>query len=129
MALCLRSRLPTMNKASRGGRRGRFVTRISFGQIGLACLILGIGPAFAAAQTPARAAAIDFSRDILPILSSKCFACHGPDRAAREAELRLDQRDTAIRAKAIVPGHADESALVQRIFSDKPKRVMPPPRS
>ena len=51
---------------------------------------------------------IEFNRDIRPILSNKCFTCHGPDDKHREAELRLDLRDAAIQAgtdrKVIVPG-------------------------
>src|SRR5258708_37492024 len=70
-----------------------------------------------------------FNRDIRPILSDKCFKCHGPDKIARKADLRLDQREAAIKADAIVPGKADESLLIERIFSDDPKQVMPPTNS
>ena len=71
---------------------------------------------------------IDFGRQVRPILSSKCFKCHGPDEAQREADLRLDKADLA-RAKAIVPGNADKSLLIQRITSDDPESRMPPPDS
>ncbi|MEM6472702.1 MAG: c-type cytochrome domain-containing protein, partial [Planctomycetota bacterium] len=50
------------------------------------------------------AAEYDFNRDIRPLLSGKCFHCHGPDPAAREADLRLDDRDEAIDYGVIVPG-------------------------
>src|SRR5262249_9062587 len=70
-----------------------------------------------------------FNRDIRPILSDTCFKCHGPDKAARKADLRLDERETAIKAEAIVPGNPDESLVVERIFSDDPTQVMPPPNS
>src|SRR5579872_2494270 len=70
-----------------------------------------------------------FNRDIRPILSDKCFKCHGPDSAARKADLRLDIRDIAVKAEAIVPGKPDESLLVERVFSDDPQQVMPPPGS
>jgi hypothetical protein len=70
-----------------------------------------------------------FNCDIRPILSDKCFKCHGPDKLARKADLRLDQRAAAISADAIVPGKPDESLLVERIFSDNPKQVMPPANS
>ena len=69
---------------------------------------------------------LTYNRDIRPILSDKCFACHGPDENAREAELRLDIRDDAIAAEAFVPGDADASDLVYRIFSDDEDDVMPP---
>src|SRR5262245_880085 len=70
-----------------------------------------------------------FNRDIRPILSDKCFKCHGPDTAARKADLRLDQREAALKAEAIVPGKPDDSQVVERIFSDDPKQIMPPPSS
>ncbi|MEO2049135.1 MAG: c-type cytochrome domain-containing protein, partial [Pirellulales bacterium] len=58
------------------------------------------------------ASAVDFSRDIRPILSDRCFRCHGPDDTARESELRLDLRSQAIQT-AIVPGDAEASELFQ----------------
>ncbi|MFM8735670.1 MAG: PSD1 and planctomycete cytochrome C domain-containing protein [Pirellulales bacterium] len=72
-------------------------------------------------------AAIEFNRDIRPVLSDNCFACHGPDASNRKADLRLDLRDAAIEAGAIVPGAAAESGLVERIRSSDPEEVMPPP--
>jgi hypothetical protein len=79
----------------------------------------------------ARAAepAINFNRDIRPILSENCFHCHGADAAQRQADLRLDVRDVAIEMGAISPGHVDESALAERIKSDDPDVKMPPPDS
>jgi len=81
----------------------------------------------AAADDPA----IGYRRDILPLLSDRCFQCHGPDSASRQAGLRLDRRDEATipldsGVTAIVPGHAAESALVERIMSDDPAMAMPP---
>ena len=75
------------------------------------------------------AGAIQFNRDILPILSENCFACHGPDAGKRAAELRLDQRDSAIAKAAFVPGKPDESEMILRIFSTDPDAVMPTPDS
>jgi hypothetical protein len=69
----------------------------------------------------------DFNRDIRPILSDKCFACHGPDEAARKAKLRLDVRDVAVAKGAIVPGDANASELVARIHDDDEFFRMPPP--
>jgi len=74
---------------------------------------------------------VDFNRDVRTILSDKCFACHGPDEAARQAKLRLDVRESALKASesgaiAVVPGNVDASILVKRIFSTDPDEVMPP---
>ncbi len=69
---------------------------------------------------------VEFNRDIRPILRETCFRCHGPDSASRKADLRLDQREDAIKAGAIVPGKLDESELIARILSDDPEEVMPP---
>ncbi|MEM6777052.1 MAG: PSD1 and planctomycete cytochrome C domain-containing protein [Planctomycetota bacterium] len=74
----------------------------------------------------ANAAEVDFSRDIRPILSGKCFKCHGPDAGSREADVRLDTRDGAMEFDAIVPGSPDESILMERITTDDPDLVMPP---
>ena len=70
-----------------------------------------------------------YNRDIRPILSDKCFQCHGPDAAKREGDLRLDLREEAVKAGAIVPGKPAESELVTRIHERDPKEVMPPPES
>jgi hypothetical protein len=74
----------------------------------------------------------DFNRDIRPILSEHCFRCHGPDADAREAGLRLDQRDSALSeldsgAVAVVPGNIELSELVRRVTSDDDGVRMPPP--
>src|SRR3954464_9465530 len=75
---------------------------------------------------------VDFNYDIRPILSAKCYACHGQDEAARKAKLRLDVREDALRehedGTPIVPGDVKASALVQRITSHDPEEVMPPPK-
>lgn len=81
----------------------------------------------ASAEAPATGLA--YNRDILPILSDNCFACHGPDQNKRKAKLRLDVREEAISKKAIVPGQTEESELVRRITSSDPDEVMPPPKS
>jgi hypothetical protein len=75
-------------------------------------------------------AAIDFDRQIRPILSDNCFACHGPDKARRKADLRLDVRESALKkGTVIVPGKAAESELIERVTSDEPDFRMPPPRT
>ncbi len=79
------------------------------------------------AQTPR------FDRDVLPVLSDRCFPCHGPDSGARKADLRLDLRETAFAPRehgaAVVPKDRGASALWQRITSDDPGTIMPPPDS
>ncbi|MCA9103403.1 MAG: DUF1553 domain-containing protein [Planctomycetales bacterium] len=70
---------------------------------------------------------LEYNRDVRPILAEGCFACHGPDSVAREADLRLDQREAAIEMGAITPGDVDESEMIRRIFSDDEAEVMPPP--
>ncbi|MBX2877951.1 MAG: DUF1553 domain-containing protein [Saprospiraceae bacterium] len=78
---------------------------------------------------------IDYNFHIKPILSDRCFACHGPDAQKREGELRLDEESGAYAAlasgagHAIVPGSPAKSQLVQRILNSDPELVMPPPES
>jgi len=73
--------------------------------------------------------AIQFNRDVRPVLSDNCFRCHGPDSGNRKAKLRLDRREDAIEHGALVPGKPDESELVVRIFNENPDDLMPPPES
>ncbi|MFC5454692.1 PSD1 and planctomycete cytochrome C domain-containing protein [Prosthecobacter fluviatilis] len=79
------------------------------------------------------AASIDFSRDIQPILSDKCYFCHGPDARERKGDLRLDVEKEAKAVKegvaAIAPGKSAQSTLIERIFSTDPDEVMPTPKS
>ena len=79
---------------------------------------------------------IDFNFHVKPILSDRCFSCHGPDEAAREADLRLDLEEHAFAAMdsqgerfAIVPGNPVESELIRRITHSDPEQLMPPPES
>jgi hypothetical protein len=75
------------------------------------------------------AEAIEFNRDIRPILSENCFACHGPDSAARKADLRLDRREAAVELGAIVPNDPGASELVARIDDEDETLRMPPKKS
>lgn len=82
---------------------------------------------------PAAAAVwgVDFNRDVRPILSDKCFVCHGPDAAAKRIPFRLDHEDQAKAdlgggRHAIVPANPEASTLVQRIRSSSPAKKMPP---
>ena len=77
----------------------------------------------------ANSADVDFSRDIRPILSDKCYACHGPDEASRKGELRLDQEAAALEAGVLIAGQPDESEVWARVSSNDPDTVMPPPDS
>ncbi len=70
--------------------------------------------------------AVEFNRDIRPILAENCYLCHGPDRSHRKGGLRLDDRTAAIAKQAIVPDRPGESELIARIASDDPDEVMPP---
>lgn len=79
---------------------------------------------------------IDFNYHVKPILSDKCFACHGPDEKKRESEFRLDTEEGAFKALksdphafAIVRGNTEKSMLVKRIFSEDPNMLMPPAES
>jgi mono/diheme cytochrome c family protein len=94
-------------------------------------LLLNAGLAIALplllAGTAGAAGKLEYKRDIRPILAENCFACHGPDSAARKAELRLDRREAAIEAGAITPGDLAASELIARINTNNPKEVMPPP--
>ena len=77
---------------------------------------------------------VDFAREVRPILSDKCFACHGPDQAARKSGLRLDTRAGAIQGgrsgfPAIVPGERDESELWAMVTTEFSEERMPPEES
>jgi hypothetical protein len=88
-------------------------------------LILLTFPALLAAA-PAK---VKFNRDVRPILSDKCFFCHGPDPKKREADLRLDVREAAVEAKAFLPGKAEMSELIQRLLTTDADDHMPPAKS
>ena len=74
-------------------------------------------------------AKVKFNRDVRPILSDKCFFCHGPDPKKREGDLRLDVREGAIESKAFVPGKAEASELIQRVLTTDADDHMPPAQS
>ncbi len=92
-------------------------------------LVLAFSSAAVSAETP-----LSFNHDIRPILSENCFYCHGQDPNKRKGNMRLDVRESALQAGesgevVVVPGKADESALIQRILSDDRDEQMPPPKS
>lgn len=85
-------------------------------------LLLGLCKCELCAQSP-----LDFSREILPILSENCFACHGPDVADRKSDLRLDTRDGLLASVALQS--PSQSELLERIQTGDLDRLMPPPSS
>jgi mono/diheme cytochrome c family protein len=94
--------------------------------------VLVLTLAAVASAAPPPASAVDFNRDVRPILAGKCFACHGPDDKARKAGLRLDLPAAAAAklrsgARAVVPGKPAESELLRRVGADEDE-IMPPPR-
>ncbi|MGH9841403.1 MAG: DUF1549 domain-containing protein [Blastocatellia bacterium] len=92
----------------------------------------GVGAArSASAQSSGSSRRIDFNRDIRPILSDKCFACHGPDAPNRKIRLRLDSEEAAKAdlgrgRRAIIPGNVEQSQLVRRITASDEAMRMPP---
>lgn len=80
-----------------------------------------------------RAAPVDYGREVRPILSDKCYHCHGPDESSRKAKLRFDTREGALRIRndvaAIVPGKSAESELLHRVRSTDTEEMMPPPEA
>jgi hypothetical protein len=96
--------------------------------------ILRLAAAFVGvcAATSGGAPRVEFNRDVRPILSDTCFKCHGPDKEAREAELRLDVRGEAVRPLGedgrvpIVPGDRAASEAWRRIIAADPDERMPP---
>ena len=96
-------------------------------------LLCGLAPAMYAGEDSPEERTLSFGRDVRPILSDKCFACHGPDAADREADLRLDvpgAGDGYIGAHWVLePGDPEGSDLVGRIRSEQASTSMPPPES
>jgi len=102
--------------------------RQSFHAVWLLCLLLSAaGMTVQADESPG----VDFSRDVRPLLSQYCYACHGPDEGSRQAGLRLDRADVAMSVlesgqTAIVPGQPQSSELLARVSSPDPDLQMPP---
>ncbi len=81
----------------------------------------------------AHSAPVDYGRDVRPILSDKCYHCHGPDESGRKAKLRFDTKEGAFRLKdgaaVIIPGKSAESEIIFRVTSTDSEEMMPPPDS
>ena len=107
-------------RAERGRESSR--ARLSFGTASLAALLAPLTLTGAAGD-------VDFTRDVRPILSERCFSCHGPDKEARASGLRLDEHSGAVEERAgrraIAPGAPGASELIARIKADDPARRMP----
>ncbi|QIF05950.1 DUF1553 domain-containing protein [Roseimicrobium sp. ORNL1] len=99
----------------------------------------GFGPVLRAEENPHGdvfknrpvPAIVDYNRDVRPIISEKCFHCHGADESSRKAKLRLDLRDEAVKVHkgtfAVKPKDPDNSEVMKRILTKDPDEVMPPP--
>ena len=93
----------------------KHTTRLSF----VLCGLLGALGA-AAVPSPVNAANTpEYNRDVRPILAENCFACHGPDSAARKADLRIDRREDAVSSGAVTPSSPQKSKLIDRVCSDQ----------
>ncbi len=97
-----------------------------FSVLGVPCLLWILTPAFHGADpkpsTPAAQGEMSYNRDIRPILSNRCFKCHGPD--LKKAGLNLRDRESAVK-KVIVPGKSAESPLIAKLTHDDPAKRMP----
>src|SRR5687767_11852290 len=97
-------------------------------------LAVVLSPSFYGAErAPQSAAPVEFNRDVRPILSDKCFACHGFDPKTRKGNLRLDTLEGATAehdgSRAVVPGDVSKSTLWARVNHADKDEVMPPPET
>jgi hypothetical protein len=116
-------------------------TRLDFNRKRSAAVVLSVACLAAlellpSLQTAFAAEPVDFNFQIRPLLSDRCFKCHGPDEKSRKAKLRLDQAASAYAVlepkdniRAIVPGHPESSEAYRRITATDPDDKMPPPES
>ncbi|MEM7474047.1 MAG: PSD1 and planctomycete cytochrome C domain-containing protein [Planctomycetota bacterium] len=104
----------------------RFFIQALFSAFSVVLIVTGLG-------RNSQAAEVSFSREVLPILSDRCLHCHGPDPEHREADLRLDELESATRDRGgyrvIEAGNPEVSELIARIVSEDADLLMPPPDS
>ena len=109
------------------GRRGKCSLKGSPVRLPIATLTLCLG-SLGGAWLPARQdVPIDFQQQIQPILSDRCYHCHGPDEQSRQADLRLDRREDAL--QVLTPGDLASSELWSRLTAEDEEMIMPPPES
>ncbi len=93
----------------------------------------GVDSVLAQDPAPDVGEALQFNRDVRPILADRCYACHGPEKKSRKAGLRLDKRESALlpneEGAVVVPGKPKQSELVFRILSEDLDGIMPPPET
>lgn len=104
----------TLGRRAAGGGKLLAISKLAAALVFACC-----GPAAIAAEIPT------YNRDVRPILSDRCFACHGPDSGNRAAELRLDTEEGA-HEWAIMAGDAESSEVINRVATDDPDLQMPP---
>lgn len=112
----------------------QFPCQTMFRQFRLSVLVLLCLSVWTANSTAAEK--ISFNRDVRPILSDRCFLCHGPDNENREADLRLDVAEEAYKAldfgeasHVIKPGQPEQSEVFLRIIAENASTKMPPPET
>ncbi len=106
------------------------MSKVTFTPLRAACLVAGLTLSASSALAAAPEADVpQFNRDIRPILTENCLACHGADKNKIKGELRLDQRAVAVKKEAIVPGQSAKSKLIERLLTTDPEEVMPPPET
>src|SRR5687767_9017917 len=112
------SKMPTVVSGSRA---------FTLAAITLGIAMTGVVGIRARAQDKPAAPPVSFNRDILPILSNNCFACHGPDEKKRETKFHFDTKEGAFAKPGVIePGNAAESLLVEMITHPDPNERMPP---
>ncbi|MCL4205083.1 MAG: DUF1553 domain-containing protein [Pirellulaceae bacterium] len=103
------------------------LTNALVGRFVFAVTLLALALASVGARGSLAAETVDYNRDIKPLLSNSCYACHGPDSHDRQADLRLDVREFAVEhSGVIVPGRPDDSEVMARLITDDADLKMPP---